>query len=468
MSPLPTQPGGLAASAAGSGGGDQSKHSAVTVAGITLLHAFTHAFQVALIPLYLMIQRDLNLSGVNAVALIVTVYNFAYWTLSLGSGILADRFNRKVLLGVGLIGNAAAIAMMGFTRQYELLLLLGVIAGLFGTLFHPAANALASAHYPRSPGTIIGIIGIGAGIGFFFGPRIAGWRAESAGWERPLIEMGLAGIVFGVLFLLLAKEVRVRRVPHLFRGGGAIHRAEDTPIENASTPDNRAPTPEGMGHPSSRRMTPALRRRVLSAAAVLGWRDFSAHGAITLASIYLQKAQGRSVREAGLILGSMMLVSVVVNPLSVWASPRKRRLPTLVVSVILGGALLALVPWVSAFWTLPVLALFQTCSLSSFALGDAAMLERVDANVRGRVVGLFLTLAGTLGSIAPWITGWYTDHMGPAAGGQRNYVLPFAVLGAIMALAAFSAPIISRFGAQDQTPQGEQEAENLAMMAGEM
>src|SRR5688572_24543173 len=447
----------------------QSSHSTITVAGITLLHAFTHTFQVLLIPLYLMIQRDLNLSGVNAVALIVTVYNFAYWTLSLGSGILADRFNRKVLLGIGLIGNAAAIAMMGLTRQYELLLLLGVIAGLFGTLFHPAANALASAHYPRSPGTIIGIIGIGAGIGFFFGPRIAGWRAESHGWERPLIEMGLAGIAFGVMFLFFAREVRTRSVPHLVRGGGAIDRANNSPTSDSSTPDNRAPAPEGMGYPAtSRPMTPALRWRVLSAAAVLGWRDFSAHGAITLASIYLQKAQGRSVRETGLLLGSMMLVSVVVNPLSVWASPRKRRLPTLVVSVILGGALLALVPWVSPFWTLPVLALFQTCSLSSFALGDAAMLERVDANVRGRVVGLFLTLAGTLGSIAPWVTGWYTDHMGPAAAAQQNYILPFAILGAVMALAAFSAPIISRFGAQDTTPEGEQDAENLAMMAGEM
>ena len=421
---------------------EHSSHSTITVAGITLLHAFTHAFQVLLIPLYLMIQRDLNLTGASAVALIVTVYNFAYWTLSLGSGILADRFNRKVLLGIGLIGNAAAIAMMGLTRQYELLLLLGVVAGLFGTLFHPAANALASAHYPRSPGTIIGIIGIGAGIGFFFGPRIAGWRAETHGWERPLVECGIAGVVVGTLFLLFASEVRGRKA-HI----------------RVFTSGDRVPGPA---------MTPALRRRVLCAAAVLGWRDFSAFASMTIASIYLQKAQGRSVRETGLILGSMMLVSVFVNPLCVWASPRKRRLPTLIASLILGGALLALVPWVSPAWTLAVFALFQTCSLCSFALGDAAMLERVDANVRGRVVGLFLTVAGTLGSIAPWVTGWYTDHMGPAAGDQRNYVLPFAVLGSIMALAAFSTPIISRFGAQDTTPEGEQQAENLAMMAGEM
>ena len=409
----------------------------MTVGLITLLHAFTHAFQVLLIPLYLMIQRDLKWSGVNSVALIVTVYNFAYWTLSLGPGILADRLNRKVLLGVGLIGNGVAIGLMGVTRQYELLLVLGIAAGMFGTLFHPAANALASDHYPRSPGTVIGIIGIGAGFGFFLGPRFAGWRGQAAGWERPLIEMGVAGVIVGVLFLILAREVRGRR------------------LENG-------------GKSASARMTPWLRRRVLSAASVLGWRDFSAHASTTLASIYLQKAQGRSVGETGLILGTMMLVSVVVNPLSVWGSPRKRRLPTFIGALVLGGALLSTVPLVPAGWTLPVLALFQTCSLSSFALGDAAMLERVDGAVRGRVVGLFLTIAGSLGALAPWTMAWWTDGMGGSAASQRSYVLPFTVLGILMALAAFSAPLIARFGAPDPTSEGEQQAENLAMMAGEM
>jgi MFS family permease len=443
--------------------------SALTIALITLLHAFTHAYQVLLIPLYLMMQRDLNLSGVNSVALIVTLYNFAYWTLSLLPGILADRFDRKLLLGVGLIGNAAAITLMGLTRQYELLLLLGVVAGLFGTLFHPAANALASAHYPRSPGMIIGIIGIGAGIGFFLGPRVSGWRAQAAGWQRPLIEMGVIGMAFGVLFLLFAKEVRGRRVAHLFRGGGTIGGAGAPERCEDHSSKNRARSPEEMGHPRpSGAMTPTLRRRVLGAAAVLGWRDFSAFASMTLASIYLQKAQGRSVRETGLILGTMMLVSIAVNPLSVWISPRKRRLPALVTSLLLGGVLLASVPWVSRAWTLAVFALFQTCSLSSFALGDAAMLERVNPEVRGRVVGLFLTIAGTLGSIAPWATGWWTDHMGEAALTQRNYVVPFTILGLTISFAAFSAPIIARFGAQDPTSEGEQQAENLAMMAGEM
>src|SRR6201999_1201447 len=105
--------------------------------------------------------------------------------------------------GIGLIGNALAIGAMGLTRQYEMLVALAVVAGVFGTLFHPSANALVPAHYPKSPGMAIGLLGIGSGIGFFFGPQYAGWRAEAAhwhfaavaAWQRPCVELGIIGLI---------------------------------------------------------------------------------------------------------------------------------------------------------------------------------------------------------------------------------------------------------------------------------
>src|SRR5689334_10651814 len=79
----------------------------------TCLHALTHAYCTALVPLYLLIVADLKLSGVRAASLIVTIYGLVYCLGSYGAGVLADRFNRKTLLGVGLIGNAIAITAMG-------------------------------------------------------------------------------------------------------------------------------------------------------------------------------------------------------------------------------------------------------------------------------------------------------------------------------------------------------------------
>src|SRR3954471_7636241 len=129
--------------------------SHLTLALATILHAFTHAYSVLLVPLYLLVRDDLHLRYVSSASLIVTLYGLVYCLGSYGSGVLADRFNRKVLLGIGLLGNALAITAMGLTRRYEMLVVLGAVAGMFGTLFHPAANALAPAHYPKSPGMAI-------------------------------------------------------------------------------------------------------------------------------------------------------------------------------------------------------------------------------------------------------------------------------------------------------------------------
>ena len=196
--------------------GSASFRSHLTLSLATILHAFTHAYAVILVPLYLLARDDLHRQYVSSISLIVTLYGLVYALGSYAGGVLADRFDRKNLLGIGLVGNALAITAMGLTRQYEILILMGIFAGMFGTLFHPAANALGPAHYPRSPGMAIGLLGIGSGLGFYVGPQFAGWRAQSARWEwgaiaqwqKPLVELGACGVVFGILFLMLANDPR--------------------------------------------------------------------------------------------------------------------------------------------------------------------------------------------------------------------------------------------------------------------
>lgn len=392
-----------------------------------LLHAFTHAYATMLVPLYLLMVHDLNLNGTAAVSLIVTVYGLVYCLGSYGAGVLADRVDRKLLLGVGLVGNALAIALMGFTRRYEMLIVLGVVAGLFGTLFHPSANALVTAHFPKSPGMAIGLLGCGAGLGFFVGPQYAGWRAEAARWEwmnvadwqRPLVELGIAGIVVGFLFLLLARDARWRRRP------------EDS----------------AAAHPPLARV---VRKRVIALALVLGCRDFAGVTSPSLLAIYLLRAHGLDTKRTGFIVGAMMLISVVINPLFVYFSGGHRRLPALSVMLVLGGLVVATLPLWPLAGVLPVMCLFQTFQLGSYAVSDAAVLERVPADVRGRVVGLFLLFAGTFASTGPFLMGAWSDALGQRAREPIAYLPLFGTLGALMIVAAFSTPLISKLGAPDE------------------
>jgi MFS family permease len=381
-----------------------------TLALCVLLHAFTHAYGVILVPLYLMMTADLHLGGVKAAALIVTVYGVVYNAASFAAGAMADRFDRRVLLGIGLVGNAATILGMGLTRDYPILLLLGVLAGLFGTLYHPAANALVCAHYPKNPGMAIGLLGMGSGLGFFLGPQFAGWRAQHSTWQRPCIELGLVGLVFGIVFIFIAREV------------GEHHRA------------------------AGAKLGTRLSRLVVMLSAILGWRDYAGVATMSLASIYLQRACGRSVQQAGLILGLMMLLGMIANPLGVYLTHGRRRLPALSIVCVVGGISLATTPFWPAAWVLAPLCAAQTLQLGSYAISDAATLERVSPAVRGRVVGVYLTLAGTLAALSPWCMGFWTDRLGNVADQPSGYVYPFAVLGLMMIVAAFSPLVIRKFG----------------------
>jgi MFS family permease len=399
--------------------------SYLTLAFCTLLHAFTHAYGSILLPLLVVISVDLGLPRVEMAARLVTVYGLVYCVLSYGAGMLADRFNRKTLLGIGLIGNAVAVGLMGLTQAYWGLIALAVLAGVFGTIFHPSANALIPAHFPKNPGMGIGIMGIGSGLGFFAGPRFGGWRAETVerswvagawNWQVPLLEAGIVGVLFGILFLIIAREA-----PHEKHE----ERREGRPL----------------GH---------LRGRVIAIAAVLGWRDFAGVATSTLVSIYLQKAHGFDVKQTGWIVGGMMLISMVANPLAVWMSQGGRRLLMLTVTLIGAGILLAAVPHVPVEWILPMLAAFQIFHLGSYAIGEAGMLERVSPAVRGRVVGIFLTVAGTAASCSSTIVAAWTDWLGERANRPSGYYLLFAVLGGMMLFASLSARLIANLGEREE------------------
>jgi MFS family permease len=386
-----------------------------------VLHAFTHAYATMLVPLYLLMVTDLHLSGVKRASLLVSLYALIYNLGSYVAGILSDQFNRKLLLGGGLALNALAITLIGMTRRYDLLLLWAVVAGVGGAIFHPAAGALVPALFPKAPGMAIGLLGIGSGLGFFFGPQFAGWRAHSAHWssswiniaqwQKPCVELGIAGLVASLIFLLVAGEADV---------GFRRQQAVSAPLDLA------------------------MKFRSVTIGFVLGCRDFAAVAGFSLAGIYLLRARHMDARQAGMVLGATMLLSVVANPTMVWLTPLRRRLPALRGALIFSGIVAAALPWFSAVWAIPILLVFQTCQLGTFALSDAALLERFNPAVRGRAYGLYLSIAGSMSAAGPWAMGAWTDALGDRANFRSGYILPFGALGAAMLLATFAIPMIQK------------------------
>jgi MFS family permease len=130
--------------------GSIQKHRMLFLAGV--LHAFTHLYQVALMPLYLLIQKDFKLESEAGATLLVTVMLLANFLPSYFMGLAADKLSRKKLLGWGLGMNALGFILLSWSPNYVCALGSITLAGLGGSFFHPAATgdggaAISSGHW---------------------------------------------------------------------------------------------------------------------------------------------------------------------------------------------------------------------------------------------------------------------------------------------------------------------------------
>src|ERR1039458_9594220 len=110
-----------------------------------VLHAFTHMYQVALMPLYLLIQRDFKFASVGQATLLLTVMMAACFGPSYPIGVLADKMNRKKLLGFGLALNGVGFVALALGPNYAWALVAWARSGVGGSFYHPAKCRVSSA-----------------------------------------------------------------------------------------------------------------------------------------------------------------------------------------------------------------------------------------------------------------------------------------------------------------------------------
>lgn len=380
-----------------------------------ILHAFTHVYQIALVPLYLLIRADYHLAGEGEATLLVTVMGIAYFLPAYLMGVLADRMSRKKLLAWGLALNGLGFVTLACSRTYSGALASVALVGFGGSFYHPAATALIARLFPERPGRALGLVAIGASLGFFAGPVYAGWRAQMAhSWRTPVFELGLLGVLFAAAFYFLADE------------------------EREPAPHAKQTIPSGKIFP-----TRALWLFFLASALILSLRDFAGSGMASLGSLFLQQAHGFNPRTTGFILSGIYIASSISNPLFGRLSDHGRLRWAFYLLVLSCGAI-ALFPFVPKSWMFFVLMTYGFFFLASYPVVEAALMESVPDAARGRVFGMFITLGGLLGNIAHWAMGAAVQKLGPNAASPRAYYplygsLAFAVMFSMLGLPCLHA-----------------------------
>ncbi len=153
------------------------------------------------------IQVDLGASY-GAIGWVVSGYALAYGLLLIPAGRLGDRFGRKRLFLIGLLGFTMTSALCGTANSPQTLIGWRVAQGAMAGIMNPAILAIIQVVFPpRERGKAFGMYGAVSGVAVALGPLLGGLliagNLGGLGW-RPIF---LLNIPLGVLTALAAARI---------------------------------------------------------------------------------------------------------------------------------------------------------------------------------------------------------------------------------------------------------------------
>ncbi|GAB3960797.1 MFS transporter [Streptomyces sparsus] len=151
------------------------------------------------------IQRDLGASLAD-VQWITNGYLLALAVSLITAGKLGDRFGHRQTFLVGVVGFAAASAVIGVSGSVPMVIGFRVVQGLFGALLMPAALGLLRATFPAGKlNMAIGIWGAVIGASTAAGPIVGGLLVEHVSWQSVFfinVPVGVIAVGLGLVILL--------------------------------------------------------------------------------------------------------------------------------------------------------------------------------------------------------------------------------------------------------------------------
>ncbi len=205
-----------------SGGYPSPRRAAYGLAVLTLL-GFVLTTDMTLTALMMEpMKRDLALSDVQVALLQGTAFGLALGIASIPMGRLIDRFSRRLLIMVGVVGWTAALITISLSSRLEAIMLARVILGIVAALVVPAGFSLAADLYPaarRSFATSLLVVGqaLGQGAGMLGGglafDMLDAWITGGTAlplppWRLLYLAAASIGIVLIVLLAFLREPTR--------------------------------------------------------------------------------------------------------------------------------------------------------------------------------------------------------------------------------------------------------------------
>jgi MFS transporter, DHA1 family, multidrug resistance protein len=173
---------------------------------------------IPILPFYV---KHLGASG-SALGLLMATYGVMQFIFAPFWGQLSDRYGRKKILMLGVLGNAATQVLFGLSTQLWMLFAARILSGLLSSATLPSAMAFISDSTTKEQrGGGMGMIGAAFGIGMVIGPGLGGWLGSDNLSLPFFFAGGLSVIAFALIALILPESLPPEKrtaLPKKFRG----------------------------------------------------------------------------------------------------------------------------------------------------------------------------------------------------------------------------------------------------------
>src|SRR5215207_8343302 len=179
---------------------NNSRSSTAWVVVLTAIGSFMGALDTLVVSTAIpTIRVDLGAS-VSQLEWTVNAYNLSFAVMLVTAAALGDRFGRRRLYAVGLVGFAAASVASALSPNVGWLIASRAVQGVAAAFMMSLGLALLSAAFPAERrGTAIGLFSAVTGLAVASGPLVGGAVVEGLAWEWIFwvnVPIGLVAIPF--------------------------------------------------------------------------------------------------------------------------------------------------------------------------------------------------------------------------------------------------------------------------------
>ena len=366
-----------------------------------LIHVVNDGYIAGLALLLPYIAVDLGLSYTEA-GLLKTAIQGAISASQIPAGLLSERVGEMLTLGLGTAWFSLSYAALILAGSYSVLLLLVILSGVGGGVYHPVGTGLIASVFPADKsGPAIGTLNFFGDVGKVVFPALAGVLVVYIGWRGSAAVLGGIGAAISLLYLVYFRREIGRRWRQLAA-------ARTSALDLDGKRDNGEARPRGWG---------IRQPGQFALYSVVGFIDTGIRsGVVTFLGFALVDAGVEKAQIGWLVsltfVGGAFGKLLCGVPMRRWGTVK-----TILLTELLMIAGCWALPSIPAGWSMLVfLPLFGFMLNGTSSVLYIGLVPTLDPDRHSRGYALYYTLNFFAGAAAPYLFGLVGDAHGLAAG----------------------------------------------------